>query len=580
MPNTPLDLLRHSTSHILAYAVKELFGNVKFAIGPIIEDGFYYDFDLDGKTFSAEDLPKIEKKMTELIKKNLKFEKSEVKIAEAREKMKGQPYKLELIKELEKAGEKKVTFYQVGDFLDLCRGPHVASTKGLGHFKLLRVAGAYWRGDEKNKMLQRIYGAAFANKNELAEHLKMLEEAEKRDHNKLGRELGLFLTSDLVGQGLPLFTPKGTIIRQILQRWIEDEEKKRGYLATMTPFMAKSDLYKVSGHWDHYRDGMFILDASGEEAALRPMTCPFQFQIYKNEKRSYRDLPIRYSETSTLFRNETSGEMHGLIRLRQFTISEGHLICRMDQLEEEFDGVLNLINYVLNTLDLKDYWYRFSKWDPKNNKGKYIDDPKAWEQSQKVLKKILDKNKMKYEEAEDEAAFYGPKLDIQMKNVYGKEDTIITIQIDFALPERFDLTYIDSKGKEVRPIVIHRTSIGCYERTLALLIERYAGAFPLWLSPTQIIVAPVSEKLNEYGLEIKKQLSEAGLRVAIDDSNETLGKKIRNAEKEKAPYILVVGEKEKASDLVAVRKRGAGDLGAKKLAEFLKLVKEEVNKKI
>ncbi|MEK7167526.1 MAG: threonine--tRNA ligase [Patescibacteria group bacterium] len=576
MEKEKLDIIRHSTSHILAYAVKELFKDVKFGIGPTIDDGFYYDFDLNGETFSLEDLDKIEQKMKEIIKKNLEFNKKEVKIEEAENKLKDQPYKLELVEDLKNQGEKKVSFYQVGDFEDLCRGPHVSSTKELGNFKLLRVAGAYWKGSEKNAMLQRIYGTAFGTKEELAEYLKMLQEAEKRDHNKLGKELGLFITSDLIGQGLPLLTPKGSIIKQILQRWIEDEEKKRGYQLTMTPYLAKSDLYKVSGHWDHYRDGMFVLDASGEEMALRPMTCPFQFQIYKAEKRSYRDLPIRYNETSTLFRNESSGEMHGLIRLRQFTLSEGHLICRMDQLEEEFEGVLDLIQYILKTLGLSDFWYRFSKWDPKNNKGKYIDNPKAWEQSEKTLKKILDKNKMKYEEAEGEAAFYGPKLDIQMKNVFGKEDTIITVQIDFALPEKFDMAYIDEKGQEVRPIVIHRSSIGAYERTMALLIERYAGAFPTWLSPNQVKIIPVSEKFNDYGIKVKEIFEKNNIRVELDDSNESLGKRIRNAEKEKTPYILVVGEKEKSEDTVSVRKRGVGDLGAKKAGEFVKEILEEI----
>lgn len=597
--NEKLDKIRHSTSHLLAWAVKELFPEAKLAIGPTIDDGFYYDFDLSDKTFSPEDLKTIEDKMKELLKTKAEFSKTELSVKDALAKTKNEPYKQELIKDLEKescppcprggrvrskrtkggGSEKKVTFYQVGDFEDLCRGPHVQSTTDLGHFKLLSAAGAYWRGDSNNKMLQRIYGTAFETKDELAKYLNILAEAEKRDHNKLGRELGLFITSDLVGQGLPLFTPKGTIIKQILQRWIEDEEAKRGYQLTMTPFMAKSELYKISGHWDHYRDGMFVVDASGEEMALRPMTCPFQFQIYNSAKRSYRELPIRYNETSYLFRNESSGEMHGLIRLRQFTLSEGHIICRMPQLEEEFEKALDLINYVMTTLDLKDYWYRFSKWDPKNKKGKYIDNPKAWEQSQKVLKKILDKNKMKYIEAEGEAAFYGPKLDIQMKNVYGKEDTIITVQIDFALPERFDMSYVNESGKEERPIIIHRSSIGCYERTMALLIERYAGAFPTWLSPVQAIIIPVSEKSNGWGEKVLAELKAAGLRAELDDSDESLGKRIRNAEKQKTPYILVVGEKEQKDKSVAVRKRGQGDLGATKLDKFIEKIKKEIEEK-
>ncbi|OQA37241.1 MAG: Threonine--tRNA ligase [Parcubacteria group bacterium ADurb.Bin326] len=579
--NEQLDKIRHSTSHVMAYAVRELFGDVKFAIGPTIDDGFYYDFDLGEKTFSPEDLKAIEKKMEELIRRKLPFEKSESTIAEALKKMSTQPYKQELIKDLEVSGETSVSFYTVGDLTDLCRGPHVENTSELGHFKLLRAAGAYWRGDAKNKMLQRIYGTAFATKNELQQHLKMLEEAEKRDHNKLGRELGLFITAEPIGQGLPLLTPKGTKIKQILQRWIEDEEEKRGYQLTMTPFMAKSDLYKISGHWDHYRDGMFLVDGSGEEMALRPMTCPFQFMIYKSQLRSYRDLPIRYNETSTLFRNEESGEMHGLIRLRQFTLSEGHLICRMNQLEEEFEGVLKLIDYVLKTLKLENYSYRFSKWDPANKKGKYIDAPQAWEESQAVLKKILDKNGLNYVEAEGEAAFYGPKLDIQMKNVYGKEDTIITVQIDFALPERFDMNYINEEGMEERPIIIHRSSVGCYERTIALLIEQFAGAFPTWLSPNQVTVIPISEKFSNYALRVAEKLkSSADIRLEVDDSNESLGKRIRNAEKEKTPYILVVGEKEAESGTVAVRKRGDGDQGVIPLEDFIKNIKQEIENKV
>ena len=574
--NEQLEKIRHSTSHVMAYAVKELFGEVKFAIGPTIEDGFYYDFEMVDKTFSPDDLKKIKDKMDEINHKKLDFVHTELPIAEALKKMEGQPYKQELIKDLEASGETVVSFYQVGDFTDLCRGPHVANTKELGHFKLMKTAGAYWKGSEKNKMLQRIYGTAFTTKDELFSYVKAVEEAEKRDHNKLGRELELFVTSEVIGQGLPLLTPKGSKIIQVLKRWIEDEEYKRGYQLTMTPMMAKSDLYKISGHWDHYRDGMFLLNAIDDEMALRPMTCPFQFTIYNAKKHSYRDLPIRYGETSTLFRNESSGEMHGLIRLRQFTISEGHLVCRMDQLEEEFDGVLNLISYVLKTIGLSDYTYRFSKWDPKNEKGKYIDNPAAWESSQVALKRILDKNGLQYEEAEGEAAFYGPKLDIQMKNVHGKEDTIITVQIDFALPERFDMKYTDKEGKDARPIVIHRTSIGCYERTLALLIERYAGAFPTWLSPNQVTIIPVSEKFNEYGYKVKKALDNEMILVEIDDSDDSLGKRIRNAEKQKTPYIIVVGEKEQTEGSVSIRQRGNIDLGTKSLQEFVDLIKQEI----
>lgn len=574
--NEQLNKIRHSTSHIMAYAVHELFNNVKFAIGPIINDGFYYDFDLENKTFTPEDLKTIERKMEEIIKQKLSFEKSEITISEALKKMSDQPYKQELIKDLEATGKKTVSFYTVGNFTDLCQGPHIKNTSELGHFKLLRTAGAYWKGDSKNKMLQRVYGTAFNTKEKLIEHLKMLEEAEKRDHNKLGRELGLFITSEPVGQGLPLLTPKGAKIKQILQRWIEDEEEKRGYELTMTPFMAKNDLYKISGHWDHYRDGMFLINGSGEEMALRPMTCPFQFMIYKSQLHSYRDLPIRYNETSTLFRNEESGEMHGLIRVRQFTLSEGHIICRMDQLEKEFEDALNLINHVMQTLKFKNFTYRFSKWDPNNKKEKYIDAPKAWEKSQKILKKILDKNKLEYVEAEGEAAFYGPKLDIQMKNVYGKEDTIITLQIDFALPDRFNMTYINEEGKEERPIVIHRSSIGCYERTIALLIEQFAGAFPTWLSPNQVVIIPVSEKFADYTKKITDKLLAAGIRLKVDNNNESLSKRIRKAEKDKTPYILIIGEKEVESETIAIRERSKGDQGVLSVDEFIIKITQKI----
>ncbi len=587
MEKEKLQIIRHSASHVLAQAVLQLYPDAKLAIGPAIEDGFYYDFDLGEKTFSQLDLQKIEKKMKEIIKQSQKFEHYEVDVSKALKYLqeKNQPYKMELAEDLKKEGEKKLSFYRMvtpdgkKKFVDLCAGPHAESTKEIVAIKLLRSAGAYWKGDSKNKMLQRIYGTAFASQAELDEYLKMLEEAEKRDHNKLGRELDLFVTSEIIGQGLPLLTPKGTKMKQILQRWIEDEEERRGYQLTMTPFMAKSDLYKVSGHWDHYRDGMFIIDGSGEEMALRPMTCPFQFMIYKSQLRSYRDLPIRYNETSTLFRNEESGEMHGLIRVRQFTLSEGHIICRMSQLEEEFEGALNLINYVLKTLKLEDYSYRFSKWDPNNKKGKYIDDPKAWEESQKILKKILDKNKLEYVEAEGEAAFYGPKLDIQMKNVYGKEDTIITVQIDFALPERFDMTYVNEEGKNERPIIVHRSSIGCYERTMALLIERYAGAFPLWLSPQQVQVIPVGQDFIKDSEEFYKELKSAGIRAWFDQSNETVGYKIRKGEKAKIPYMIVIGEKEAAGGNLQVRVRGQKDTIEMSKADFIaRIIKEDKEK--
>lgn len=576
MSEEKLETMRHSASHLLAAAILKLYPDVKFAIGPSIDDGFYYDFEFSTPV-TEEDLKKIEKEMIAIKNQKPEIKKLEsLSISEAKKLMKDQPYKIELIDDLEKNGETEVSFYQLGDFVDLCRGPHLDNAEKIGAFKLLSTSGAYWRGSEKNKMLTRIYGTAFNTKEELNSYLQLLEEAKKRDHNKLGKDLGLFITSPLVGQGLPLLTPKGTKLKQILQRWIEDEEEKRGYQLTMTPFMAKSDLYKVSGHWDHYRDGMFLIDGSGEEMALRPMTCPYQFQLYKAQTRSYRELPIRYNETSTLFRNEASGEMHGLIRLRQFTLAEGHIICRMDQLEEEFDAVLDLIAYVMKRLELTDFTYRFSKWDPENKKGKYIDNPKAWEESQATLKKILDKHKFEYVEAEGEAAFYGPKLDIQTKNVFGKEDTLITVQIDFALPERFDMNYTDAEGKDVRPIVIHRSSIGCYERTMAMLIEKFAGEFPLWLSPVQLKVLSINDELTKYATEVAQKLKAEGFRVEVDGKSESLGKKIRNAEVEKIPYMLIAGEKEKEAGSVSVRSKKDGDLGMMSVEDLVKKLKEEI----
>jgi threonyl-tRNA synthetase len=569
-----LETLRHSASHVLAHAVKDLFPKVKLGIGPSIEDGFYYDFEKK-EPFTPEDLKKIAKRMKEIVKEDQSFKCNKVSPIEAKKLLKDEPYKLDLLKDLIKL-KQKPSFYTNGKFTDLCSGPHVKSTREVRAFKLLKTAGAYWRGDSKNRQLQRIYGTAFFSKDELKAHIRRLEEAEKRDHNKLGRRLGLFITSEFVGQGLPLFTPKGTKILKILQNFVEDEEEKRGYLLTMTPIMAKSDLYKISGHWDHYKEGMFIIENAGDEMALRPMTCPFQFQIYKSQKRSYRDLPIKYNETSTLFRNEESGEMHGLIRLRQFTISEGHIICTMDQLAEEFANFVDLTSYILNTLGLKDFWYRFSKRDPNNKKGKYIDNPKAWEQSEKNMKKILDKLKLKYVEADDEAAFYGPKLDIQMKNVHGKEDTLITIQVDFALPERFDMKYTDENNNEKRPIVIHRTSIGCYERTLALLIEHYAGKFPLWLSPVHVRLLPIADRHVKYGKEVMEKMRTAGLRVEIDDKALTMGKKIRNAQVEQVNYILVIGDNEKKNKTVNVRTRDNKVHGEKKVDKFIQELLKEV----
>lgn len=575
------DAVRHSISHVLAYAVKRLYPEAKLAIGPAINDGFYYDFDVEN-SFSAEDLVKIEDEMRKIIKENPSIERFELPRSEALKLMEDakEPYKVELINDL---GEDKViSFYKMGDFVDLCAGPHLMSLKPVKAVKLLRSAGAYWKGDEKNKMLSRIYGTAFLKKSDLDAHLEALEEAKKRDHNKLGRELKLFTTDEKVGQGLPLLMPKGAKIVQLLQRWVEDEEEKRGYVFTKTPYMAKSDLYKVSGHWDHYKDGMFVLgdeEKDAEVMALRPMTCPFQYTIYNAEQHSYRELPIRYSETSTLFRNEASGEMHGLIRVRQFTLADGHIVCRPDQVEEEFKGSLELIKHIMSTLGIDgDISYRFSKWDP-NNTEKYINNPEAWEETQILMKGILDHLEIDYVEAEGEAAFYGPKLDIQFKNVHGKEDTIITIQIDFALAERFDMTYIDKDGNKKRPYIVHRSSIGCYERTLAMLIEKYAGAFPTWLSPTQAIVLPISDKYNDYAESIVKDFKNAGIRVNGDYRAEKIGYKIREARLERIPYILVVGEKEAANNEVSVRSRKNGEEGAIPVSELKnRLILEIANK--
>ncbi|AEM73933.1 threonine--tRNA ligase [Caldicellulosiruptor acetigenus] len=571
----------HTTSHILAQAVKRLFGDkVKLGIGPAIDNGFYYDFDVE-ESITMELLEKIEEEMQKIIKEDLKIERFELSREESVKLMqeKGENYKVELINDIPE-GE-TISFYRQGEFVDLCTGPHLPSTGRVKAFKLLSVAGAYWRGNSKNKMLQRIYGISFEKKSELDEYLKKLEEAKKRDHNRIGRELEIFTTSEVVGQGLPLLMPKGAKILQILQRFVEDEEEKRGYLLTKTPYMAKSDLYKISGHWDHYRDGMFVIEEDENEVlALRPMTCPFQFLIYNSKQRSYRDLPIRYSETSTLFRNESSGEMHGLIRVRQFTLSDAHIICRPDQVEEEFKGVLDLIQYIMKTLGIEnDIWYRFSRWDP-NNKEKYIDNPEAWEKTENDMKNILDKLGINYKEAKGEAAFYGPKLDIQFKNVYGKEDTIITVQIDFALAERFDMTYVDRDGQKKRPIIIHRSSIGCYERTLAMLIEKYNGAFPLWLSPVQIRVIPVSDNFNEYAKNVARILKENGFRVEEDYRSETVGYKIRDAQLQKIPYMVIVGEKEQKENTVAVRDRKKGDLGSFTIEDFIAMVKEKVDKKV
>ncbi len=566
----------HTTSHIMAQAVKRLYPDVKLAIGPSIENGFYYDFDTT-TSLTNEDLKKIEKEIKKITKEGLRIEKFELPRNEALELMKDEPYKVELINEL--AVDEKITFFKQGEFTDLCAGPHVEKTSEIKAFKLLSVTGAYWRGSEKNKMLQRIYGISFITREELDEYLAKIEEAKKRDHNKLGRELELFTTSEYVGQGLPLLMPKGAKIIQILQRFVEDEEERRGYVLTKTPLMAKSDLYKISGHWSHYKDGMFILgdeEKDDEVFALRPMTCPFQFQIYNVKMHSYRDLPIRYAETSTLFRNESSGEMHGLIRVRQFTISEGHLVVTPEQLEEEFRGCVDLINYMMKTIGIADdVTYRFSKWD-ENDKGKYIGDPKAWVDTQDKMKIILDDLKINYKEAEGEAAFYGPKLDIQFKNVHGKEDTIITVQIDFQLADRFDMTYVDSDNQKKRPYIIHRTSIGCYERTLAMLIEKFAGAFPTWLAPVQVKLLPISQNHFDFVGEVKAKLEQYGVRVESDCRNEKIGYKIREAQQQKIPYMLVVGDKEMETNSVAVRSRKEGDLGVSTIDEFVAKIMNEI----
>ena len=572
-----LQTLRHTASHVLAQAVKRLYPDVKLAIGPAIDTGFYYDFDTE-HTFTREDLDALEKEMKKIAKENLKVERFELPRAEALELMKDEPYKIELINEL--PSDAVISFYKQGDFTDLCAGPHVKYTSKVKAFKLLSATGAYWRGDEKNKMLQRIYGTAFTNKEDLESHLEALEEAKKRDHNKLGRELELFTTCDYIGQGLPIMLPKGARIIQLLQRWIEDEEQKRGWQLTKTPLMAKSDLYKISGHWDHYRDGMFVLgdpDNDKEVFALRPMTCPFQYQAFLNRGRSYRDLPMRLNETSTLFRNEASGEMHGLIRVRQFTISEGHLMCTPEQLEEEFKGCLELTNYLLDTLGLKeDVTYRFSQWDP-DNREKYIGTEEQWDEAQSKMKNILDDLKIDYKIGIGEAAFYGPKLDIQIKNVHGKEDTLITIQIDQMLAEKFGMEYTDKDGTKKNPYIIHRTSIGCYERTLALLIEKYAGAFPTWLAPVQVKLLPIADRHLDYMYDIKKKLADAGIiRVEIDDRSEKLGYKLREAQLEKVPYMLVAGDKDIENGVISVRSRKGGDMGSMTVDEFIAMITEEV----
>ncbi len=574
----------HTASHILAQAVKRLYPETRLAIGPAIEGGFYYDFDAP-HPFSPDELLKIEAEMKKIVKENQALTAFTLSPDEAIAKLRemDEPYKVELCEEHAAKGE-PISFYQQEEFVDLCAGLHLMSTGAVKAFKLLSCTGAYWRGSEKNKMLSRVYGTAFPKAAQLEEEIQRREEAKLRDHNKLGRELELFTTVDCIGQGLPVLLPKGARVIQLLQRWIEDEEQKRGYLLTKTPLMAKSDLYKISGHWDHYRDGMFILgdpdDESKECFALRPMTCPFQYQVFLNRQRSYRDLPMRLGETSTLFRNEDSGEMHGLIRVRQFTISEGHLILRPEQLEEEFKGCLELAKYVLETVGmLEDCTFRFSQWDPENPKNKYEGTKEQWEEAQSIMGRILDNLGVDYEIGIDEAAFYGPKLDIQYKNVFGKEDTIVTIQIDMLLAEKFGMEYVDVDGSKRKPYIIHRTSLGCYERTLAYLIEKYAGAFPLWLAPEQVKIIPIADRHLDWASEVQTKLEAAGIRCSIDDRSEKMGKKIREATLAKTPYMLTVGDQEVESRTVSVRSRKGDNLGAMDMDALLgKLLTEIATK--
>ena len=575
----------HTCSHVMAQAVKRLYPQVKLAIGPSIDNGWYYDFDADF-SFTQEHLDAIEAEMKKICKERLPLVRSEKPRAEAIAYMEslGEPYKVELINDLPE--DAVISFYTQGEFTDLCAGPHLDSTGRIkaNAFKLTQCCGAYWRGDSKRKMLQRIYGVAFQKKDELDEYLAKQAEALKRDHNKLGRELEYFTTVECIGQGLPILLPKGARVIQQLQRWVEDTEQKRGYLLTKTPLMAKRELYKISGHWDHYLDGMFVLgdpdDETKECFALRPMTCPFQYQVYLNRQRSYRDLPMRLGETSTLFRNEDSGEMHGLIRVRQFTISEGHLVLRPDQLEEEFKGCLELAKYCLDTVGLLDKCtFRFSQWDPANPKNKYEGTAEQWDHAQSVMERILNDLDVHYSIGIDEAAFYGPKLDIQYKNVFGKEDTLVTIQIDMLLAERFGMYYIDENGNKALPYIIHRTSLGCYERTLAYLIEEYAGALPLWMMPTQVRVLPITDRCHEYAEKVVERLSDAGIRVEGDYRSEKLGYKIRDAQMQKIPYMLVVGDKEAESGSVAVRTRAGGDEGVMSVDDFMAKCLKEIAEK-
>ncbi len=573
----------HTCSHVLAQAVKNLYPDAKLGIGPSVDNGFYYDFDVK-KPFTQEDLEKIKAEMKNIVKSGLELERFELSPDEAVKLLEemGEEYKVELAKEHADKGE-NISFYKQGNFTDLCAGPHLMSVAPLKAFELTNCTGAYWRGDANKAQMCRVYGTAFPKASQLEEYLEMVEQARLRDHNKLGRELELFTTSEVIGQGLPIMLPKGARIIQLLQRFVEDEEQRRGWLLTKTPYMAKSDLYKISGHWDHYQDGMFVMgdEAQDKEVfALRPMTCPFQYQAYLNRGRSYRDLPLRYNETSTLFRNEASGEMHGLIRVRQFTISEGHLMCTPEQLEDEFKGCLELAVYMLKTLGLyEDVSFRFSQWDPTDSE-KYIGTTEQWDEAQGVMGKILDNLGIDYKIGIGEAAFYGPKLDIQIKNVWGKEDTLITIQVDQLLAEKFGMVYVDKDGVKKNPYIIHRTSIGCYERTLALLIEKYAGAFPMWLAPVQVKILPIADRHHDYAYDVKKALEAKGMRVEVDDRSEKVGYKIREAQLEKVPYMVILGDKDIEQSTVSIRARKAGDLGAMSLEAFIERAVEEIESKV
>ncbi len=574
----------HTASHILAQAVKRLYPETLLAIGPAIDNGFYYDFDRE-TPFTTEELENIEAEMKKIVKEGLPLEQFELSPEEAIKYLEenGELYKVELCREHSDKGE-PISFYKQGEFTDLCAGPHLMTTAPIKAFKLTSCTGAYWRGDEKNKMLSRIYATAFPKASMLDEHLANLEEAKKRDHNKLGRELEYFTTVDCIGQGLPIILPKGARVIQTLQRWVEDTEQQHGYLLTKTPYLAKRELYKISGHWDHYLDGMFILGDPNDETkecfALRPMTCPFQYQVYLNRQRSYRDLPMRLGETSTLFRKEDSGEMHGLIRVRQFTISEGHLVLRPDQLEDEFKDCLELAKYMLDTVGLlDDCTFRFSQWDPKNPNNKYEGTPQQWDEAQKAMEKILNDLGVKYDIGIDEAAFYGPKLDIQYKNVFGKEDTLVTIQIDMLLAEKFGMYYIDKDGQKKLPYIIHRTSLGCYERTLAYMIEHFAGVFPLWLAPEQARILPIGQEHNDYAQSIADRLTAIGMRVTVDKRDETIGRKIKNSRFDRIPYMLVVGDKEVEANAAAVRSRKEGDIGAMPIEDLVEKLRTEIETK-